>query len=569
MKKTYHLIGEISNHEAELLVEHILAYEEIDEAIYNEKFRDLEIWSDYKNILTIVEDCIEEEKLNIKLVERKKQKNSTYEKRYFTFTNFVHEENKVFIESYLRNDPSVESISFDKTQNIMTITTNDPFIYNKISYVVEGLDEEIEVGEYFVSDKVLNQDFLVNLFLLVLFVVGFGLVVVTQREPSILTEVGWLIVFSMLIYPIAVKTIENFNNKKFFDYSQISLLGALGMFVLGHHFHACLLIIACTWIQSLFTHVRLHFIERAIHKMDSMVGTVLVDSEDGLIEKQVEEIEIGDVIFYQAGNRIHVDGSVLEGEAMVDSCLMSGNEKVELVTMHQLVHSGDFVSKGGLKVKVDEIYHQSALYRLYHFNPKELLQHGYLEEKSKRLDLYYSFINFIIGLVLIIAGITFVKQGKVHYMMSGFVFMVLGYPNVLMRLRPLFYQLLKVVAISKNVIFKTEDALNRFMEVANDQYEIKNDDIIQYHKGGLNVQSIMSEANLIYTDEEGLEYLAHASKTIVSLWTRSRYVVYVLKFLLSLFYFLAVFNFESVIIFNLLLNIGIIYFSAKTMNKLF
>ncbi len=569
MKKVFHLIGELNVHNVDLLMEHLLAYEEIEDLEYNDKFHDLEIISDYAEVEHILEDCIGQLKLNIKFIERKAQKNVKYEKRYFTFTNFKYEENKVFLENYLNNDPNVESASFDKIQNILTVTTNDPFIYNKIAYLVEGFDEGIEVEEYFTNEHVLNRDFILRLVLIAVFALAAALVIVTQKETNIFTDIGWIIMFSILIYYPILGSYEDILKKQYFTYNQVTVVVAIGMFLSNHYGNACLMLFISNWINSLYNEVRVRFVNRTIDTMDAMVSTVLLHKDDGYVDCPVDSIQKGDVVVYHAGETIHFDGIVLEGEGMLDTCFMTGKDEIEEITMHHLVHSGNVLVSGGIEVQVDEVYHQSALYRLYHFNPKELYQHGYLEEKSMRRDLIYALVNTVLGLLIIIFGF-FASAGRSHYIFSGLVFIYLCYPFILMRLRPLFYQIIKVIGIKNQVVFLNEDSLNRFIINNKDKKEviIEDDDMIKYHQGGFNVQSIVSDSTIIYRNKEGLNVCADASNAVIDLWESNRWIIYITKFLLALLYLISIFPFYFILIVNMIINFAIIYRVNKTLNKL-
>ena len=201
MQKKIHLIGEVDMHSIDLIVEQLKLQDDTIECKYIEETRDLQLNTNNKDILDIINHIIEELALNIKTVERKrgrKPSNVEFEKRVFLFSNLKSVENGVFLVSYLLNDSQIREARFDYRQKILTVETTDPFIFNKISKVVSAFGEDITITESYSKEKTFDIALMYRFFFIALLLFSVALVTVTLEEPTALSFIAWIVVYTIL-----------------------------------------------------------------------------------------------------------------------------------------------------------------------------------------------------------------------------------------------------------------------------------------------------------------------------------------------------------------------------------
>ena len=553
----------------ERLLEHLLAYDEIEEAAFNEQFRDLEIVSNYKGVDDIIENCISELKLNLRIKERRAYKHTTFEKRYFALTNFDAPEGQVFLTSYLSNDETVRNVEYNTTEHILTLETSDPFIYNKINYVTKGMEADITVEEIFASESKINIELLSHLLALALFICFASVTFATHKNPSFITEMGWVGMYAMLVYYLADKYYDDFQQKRFFTYPIFVILTTLVMLILNYHLQAIIGLAVGIWFYILYREINRLFTNRILDYATSFVSTVRRNERGAYKDVDVLDVQKDDVVLYTEGQMVHFNGIVLEGKAKLDTTLMSGNEELVEVISNQRIESGSIVSEGGIEVKVEDIYHQTALYRLHSFSPKELHQHGYLEKQQSRIDIIFSMALVLLGIIIMIVGVVFSDIGQHHFIMSGLVLMYICYPLGILKMRPLFYQALKQISLKYGVIFLNENSLNRFIELAKKKdFVFKDDEYMKFHRGGYNVADIITNYTIIYDNEEDLQRCEKLAYRIHELWITNKYILLSIKLGLALLFLSAVFNFYIIIAINTVVNFVIIYRSNRVLNQI-
>lgn len=91
-------------------------------------------------------------------------------------------------------------------------------------------------------------------------------------------------------------------------------------------------------------------------------AVVLRDGEE--VEVEPEEVQMGDVLLVRAGERIPVDGTVVEGEASLDTAKVTGESMPVEVAEGSEVISGSVNLNGVLKIRANSAYEQSTVARI-------------------------------------------------------------------------------------------------------------------------------------------------------------------------------------------------------------
>ena len=89
--------------------------------------------------------------------------------------------------------------------------------------------------------------------------------------------------------------------------------------------------------------------------------TALVMREDGEVDIPIEDVQLGDVVLVKPGERIPVDGEVLEGESYVDESMITGEPVPVLIIPGKQVVGGTINQNGVLKFRADKIGKDTVL----------------------------------------------------------------------------------------------------------------------------------------------------------------------------------------------------------------
>ena len=92
--------------------------------------------------------------------------------------------------------------------------------------------------------------------------------------------------------------------------------------------------------------------------------SVNLETENGVDEVSPEEVQIGDIFVVRAGERVSLDGTVVEGSSSVNTAALTGESLPVDVAPGDAVISGSINTSGVLRVRADREYADSTAARM-------------------------------------------------------------------------------------------------------------------------------------------------------------------------------------------------------------
>lgn len=118
-----------------------------------------------------------------------------------------------------------------------------------------------------------------------------------------------------------------------------------------------------------------------------------------IVEVDPLEVVVGDIILVKAGERIPVDGRVIDGEASLDASALTGESKYIDVGINDKVISGAISTNGTLKIKVEKIYADSTVSQILQMVENASSLKSKSENMISKLAKYYTPIVCISALL--------------------------------------------------------------------------------------------------------------------------------------------------------------------------
>lgn len=134
-------------------------------------------------------------------------------------------------------------------------------------------------------------------------------------------------------------------------------------------------------------------------------ATVLVDGEE--VERPAREVREGDIVVVRPGEKIPVDGTVVEGSAAVSQATITGEPVPVEATPSTEVYASSFVNRGYLKIEASAPGNETTFSRII-----ELVENA----EANRADIQNvadQFSAWYLPLVLLIAAATYLIGGDV------------------------------------------------------------------------------------------------------------------------------------------------------------
>ena len=182
--------------------------------------------------------------------------------------------------------------------------------------------------------------------------------------------VAFLIPFVIAGFAILMDAIDKLIDRKYFEAEQITLIAAIAVFAIGFYTEAVLLLILFRVVRLLETFVseRCSAALKALPKIKP--DTANVETAEGVLNVEPDYVNIGDIIQVPAGERIPLDGIIVEGVTTVDTSAISGQARPWDVAAGYKVYSGCTNVTAPIRVRVTKSFEQSTAARLVRMSEK-------------------------------------------------------------------------------------------------------------------------------------------------------------------------------------------------------
>ena len=181
---------------------------------------------------------------------------------------------------------------------------------------------------------------------------------------------GWLGLAYLVPYLVAGgdvlrKAVKGIRNRQPFDECFLMAVATVGAFALGEYVEGCAVMLFYQ-IGELFQSVAVGKSRRSIAAlMDIRPDYANLEQPDGSLEQvDPDEVEVGSVIVVQPGERVPIDGVVVEGASTLNTAALTGESLPREVKAGDDIISGCVNLSGLLKVKTSREFGESTVSRI-------------------------------------------------------------------------------------------------------------------------------------------------------------------------------------------------------------
>ena len=194
------------------------------------------------------------------------------------------------------------------------------------------------------------------------------LVAILKLLPSFPTPVElvlYCIPYLVVGWDVLRKAIKGIKNRQPFDECFLMAVATVGAFALGDYVEGCAVIIFYQ-IGELFQSVAVGKSRQSISSlMDIRPDYANIEGEDGKLEQvDPDEVEIGTTIVVQPGERIPIDGIILEGASALNTAALTGESLPRDVKAGDEVISGCVNVTGLLKIQTTKEFGESTVSKI-------------------------------------------------------------------------------------------------------------------------------------------------------------------------------------------------------------
>ena len=201
----------------------------------------------------------------------------------------------------------------------------------------------------------------------------------------------YLIPYLLIGYDILKKAVRGIWNREIFDENFLMAVATVGALLLGEYLEAAAVMLFYQ-IGELFQSVAVGRSRKNIADlMDIRPDYANVENEEGQWEEtDPEEIPVGTIILVRPGEKIPLDGCIVEGESCLNTAALTGESVPKDVKVGDQVVSGCINLSGVLKIKTTKEFEESTVSKILELVENSSMHKAKSEQFITKFAHYYT-----------------------------------------------------------------------------------------------------------------------------------------------------------------------------------
>lgn len=216
-----------------------------------------------------------------------------------------------------------------------------------------------------------------------------------------------------------------------------------------------------------------------------------------------KELKIGDIVLVKPGERVPIDGIVIEGTSSIDTSALTGESMPRFIEEGKDVLSGSINLDGVIKVKATKNYQNSTVQRIMDLVENATQHKAKTEKFITKFARYYTPIVVLLALIIAVMPPVLGYGDFSKWVYRALIFLVVSCPCALVISIPLSFFSGIGLASKKGILIKGSN----YIEALSNVESVVFDKTGTLTEGRFKVKEIVTQNN--FSKEEVLKYAAY------------------------------------------------------------
>ena len=337
----------------------------------------------------------------------------------------------------------------------------------------------------------------------VVYAIGMALTVFAKLPT--LAELAFLIVaYVILGWDVVWQAVKNITRGQVFDEHFLMSVSTIGAFAIGEYPEAVAVMLFYQ-VGEFFQSLAVKRSRKSISDLMDICPDSATVKRNGVLQVvSPESVAVGEIIVVKPGEKIPLDGIVVDGESMLDTKALTGESVPRSIRKGDEALSGCINQSGLLTLKVTKSFGESTVSKIIDLVENASARKAPTENFITTFARYYTPVVVGMAAVLAIIPPLVLGGGWSEWLRRGFVFLIVSCPCALVISIPLTFFGGIGAASKRGVLVKGSNYLEALNKVS----------VVVFDKTGTLTKGVFEVANIIpaagYQKEQVLEYAAQA-----------------------------------------------------------
>lgn len=249
----------------------------------------------------------------------------------------------------------------------------------------------------------------------------------------------FLVAYVIAGFEVLYSAIKNVLKGEIFDENFLMSIATIGAFAIKEYPEAVMVMILYQIGEFLQ--------DCAVEKSKKSISTLMnirpdyanVEIGGEVIKKDPKDVHLEDIILVKAGEKIPLDGEIIEGEAVVDMSALTGESIPKTLKFGDMVISGAINTSGVIKIKVSKDFGESTVAKILDLVENASSKKAKTEKFITRFAKYYTPIVVLFAIILALVPTLFFGANINVWIERALIFLVISCPCALVISVPLSF----------------------------------------------------------------------------------------------------------------------------------
>ena len=276
-------------------------------------------------------------------------------------------------------------------------------------------------------------------FKIIISLILFLIAMIINFNNELINKVIFIIAYIIVGLEIIKKALRNIFRGKVFDENFLMTVATIGAFGIGE-FPEAVAVMLFYQVGELFQSYAVDKSRKSIASlMDIRPDYANIEKDGKVLKVDPDDVKIGDIIIIKPGEKVPLDGIVIEGNTSLDTKALTGESLPREVTPGDEILSGSINISGLVKVKVSKEYGESTVSKILDLVENASSKKSKSENFITKFAQYYTPIVVIIAVLLVVVPVIFFGGEFSDWIYRALSFLVVSCPCALVISIPLSF----------------------------------------------------------------------------------------------------------------------------------
>ena len=328
------------------------------------------------------------------------------------------------MEDGLSKMPEVKYVNVNFANSFLTIDTDN---FESVKKKINELEPEVEISDADIAQKIVTKNeiaenkWTIIKAVSVIILLAAGLLFGKQLHNTEFWIIEYVLYISAYLisgWGVLSSAVRNIFRGRVFDEQFLMTVATLGAFAI-HEMAEGVAVMLFYVIGELFQDISVNRSRKSIKSLleikPDYANLIFSsgNSENEIKKVSPEEVKIGDTIIVKSGEKIPLDGKVIEGNSFVDTSALTGESVPRKIEENEEALAGMINQSGLLKIKVQKPFGESSISKILELVENASSKKAETEKFITTFARYYTPIVVFSALLIavlppvILVGVTF------------------------------------------------------------------------------------------------------------------------------------------------------------------